>query len=1387
MKCYRLPVLLLVLLIGISPIFSQTSDVTEGCAPFSVIFDAPDGSTSYFWDFGDAVTSTLENPEHQFLNPGTYTTTFRESAGGPIIGSIEISVYSKPTLDVTPTVSSGCAPLSTVLNSNVNAEDGINIFNYQWSFGDGTDASGPGLQNASHTYMNPGSFDVFLEIETNLTTCNLTAPFEDLIMASGPPNVSFLPVPATSCTAPLTVNFGNTTPGQNDLNFDWDFGNGNTSTDLNPTAQTYTSEGTFEIMLTATDANGCSGTSNGFVSIGAPLVDFELSEDTICLGAGAVEMINNSGSGTYLWTFGEGAFPTTSTMPNPLVQFNQAGTIDITLEVTSLDGQCSGSETLQIFVDDPDASFISVPTYSCDKTLTATFTPANTMAGQYIWTFDETGDMSNDQNPTYTYMNEDATVHGINGLIEFTTTLTVVNPSGCFATTSVVDTIHQPNALFYPDVTQGCAPLTVEFENRSTNDFDFVTFEWDFGDGNSQTVNNDDNQTNTYTQAGEYEVVLIATDELGCTDTSFVQTIYVGEQLTPDFDFTPVTICPGDSVTLEALSVQAEIDGWHFFTDGSKSFHCFQESMMTHVFDSGTGTFDVTLEQEYNGCYSQTTIEDLITVQGPIAQIDYLVDCDNPYDISFIDSSMEASSITWDFGDMSTSTMGNTVHTYADTGSYQVILTAENLGTGCPASSDTATVHVRDIRAAFALDSFLCLGVPYDLDAVASKDVHADCYRGYTWSFSDPNDRPITTQDTVVEHVFEMQGINFVYLETRDINGCLAHDTVEVKVFGVYPSFEIDPTPICIPSSVDFTDFSTADTTIVSWMWDFGDGNMSEDQNPSNTFITAPPSADGFQVTLSTQDEIGCGGEFTLTLPVYVPESQIMAAPSLDICVDETIEFSATDFTTQGSNLSFDWDFGNSQTSTNQTESITYTTPGEFTVTLDYFENGTNCSGPQQEVTVNVQAFPTAAFNTGDVNPDSVICAPKIVTFTDESISDHDLTVTWDFGDMNVAEGDVVTNGYSSGDYTVTQTVITSNGCSDMTTVDLSFVGPDASVTYSPSAICQGDTVFFEIENQTSVGAWQWDFGDGTTESGGSTAEHVYTSVPPSGTTIASIILTGDGAASMCEVTYELPLSINAVPDITAEGAIICNSTTIPTVNVTGGDPGVTYSWTPAENLTNPNAETSVVNGLVEGVPVTFTVVATSANGVCSSTDEAIVEIIPPLILPEAFNVDVCPMTPIVLPVTNPSGLYTYDWVFSPTLDPDPGLCDNCNDPVITIPGNIGDTLTVTLNASAGNNGCEADFNYQISILDTNIPNAFTPDGDSQNDFFNIGGTGENITITKFQIFNRWGQLVYDNETPTTGWDGYFNGKPAASDVYLFVVETDDESCRFVGDVTLIR
>jgi len=106
--------------------------------------------------------------------------------------------------------------------------------------------------------------------------------------------------------------------------------------------------------------------------------------------------------------------------------------------------------------------------------------------------------------------------------------------------------------------------------------------------------------------------------------------------------------------------------------------------------------------------------------------------------------------------------------------------------------------------------------------------------------------------------------------------------------------------------------------------------------------------------------------------------------------------------------------------------------------------------------------------------------------------------------------------------------------------------------------------------------------------------------------------------------------------------------------------------------------------------------------------------------------------------------------------------------------------------------GCTAEASITFDVTEPQfvVPNAFSPNGDGSNDRFRLLSSGAFDRITRFQVFNRWGQLVYDNENGPDGWDGTYNGNPQPSDVYAYIITVrtlGGNELTFQGEVTLIR
>ncbi|MBL7796428.1 MAG: PKD domain-containing protein [Saprospiraceae bacterium] len=1434
-------------------LFSQTADVATGCAPLQVKFTPPSGVASFFWDFKDGATSVLASPVNTFSTPGTYNVEFRETPGGPVVGTVTITVYPKPVVGITAVPESGCVPLNVQFADTTQLAGDIQVLTRSWVFGDGF--NGTGL-NPTHTYGAVGAFTVSLELTTNYSTCNVTQAFPARIRTGIQPVVNFstVPTPAVACTPPLNVTFTNTTTGGSGiLTYAWTFGNGNTSNLVDPPAQVYNQLGTFNVTLTATDAVGCSATITKTVKVGLPDVGIEVP-DTVCLGA-QVTLGNSSDPGIYAWTFGASATPSTSNAQNPQVTFNAVGTQTITLTVTSV-GNCSNTATKQVYVDEANANFTVSPTYSCSDPTVFNLNATSPFATEWLWEFSD-GSTATTKNPTYTWTTPDKTGFTHSGLWLDTIRLTVTTSSGCSADFFRVDSIWRPNARFMPDVQHGCAPLSVVFSDSSMSREPIVQWTWLFDDGTLPVVANNDNPvTHVFTTPGDYRVRLFIRNSAGCVDTSYFVLIEVGEPIPGDFSADKTEVCPGDSVHFTSLTTDPRVDGWHFSSENDQLWHCYQDENPTWAYTQETGPLSVSLTTEYNGCFATVTRDSFIRVKGPIAKLHYKTTCDNTLEFKFTNLSMDADSVLVFTGD-GDSTLVDTsfVHVYDSSGIFTVIMRAVNSTSGCPVSYDTAVVYPTMLKAMFELPDTVCGGDPQLLDARMSTDVNAACYKGYTWYFS--FQRPIRTDQDTLSFVFGPSGLQTVSLEVEDINGCKDTLDTEIFIYNRYPNITASDLSICIPDTVSFADLSLADAGIVSWEWNFGDGGTSTVQNPTHIFNTLPPAGTAFDVSLRFEDGYGCPGFANIAINVYKPVSNIITLPSPpNICVGSSVAFAATDFTSQGSSLSWQWNFGNGQTATGQGGSATYNTAGPFTTKLVYTEIATGCKD-STTVPVNVQGFPQANFSS-TVDGDPIICYPKNVLFTNTSTSAaQPLSVTWELQDGTVINGNQAATVFSEGGTdTITMIVATPFGCKDTVERVFTVVGVDGDFDQDKTLICVGDSIRFTIKDTMNVSSWSWDFGDGNMGGKASPVSHQYNFRPPSNTTIAKLILKGendactqiiehpvnfspvradfsatlpacagasvaftnlstqadqslwnfgDGTPTSAQlnpvhifanegnylvklVVTDLPLgcvdsitktiSITGIPGLQMFGDTICPGDTAIIGILAPALPNATFVWSP-DNLVLQPKNDDVVR-VKPAQTTSFSVQIIDASG-CRDSASVTVFVPVPFNGAADFDTIVAKGEPVLLPVVYDPN---YDFTWTPLNPGDP--------PVVT----SDTTVTYTLTVEDKWNCTEREYEFLIQIVPEVVyaPNAFTPDGDGNNDVFRLlaDGDEELVDVLTLRVYSRWGEEVYQGRGAlgSIGWDGKHNGEPSPSDVYAWWAEVrflTGKTVMLKGDVTLLR
>jgi len=326
-----------------------------------------------------------------------------------------------------------------------------------------------------------------------------------------------------------------------------------------------------------------------------------------------------------------------------------------------------------------------------------------------------------------------------------------------------------------------------------------------------------------------------------------------------------------------------------------------------------------------------------------------------------------------------------------------------------------------------------------------------------------------------------------------------------------------------------------------------------------------------------------------------------------------------------------------------------------------------------------------------------------------------------------------------------------------------------------PDTVCVGMARLYHVNDPTIPSTYTWAI-DGITQA--STKNEIGITWSRAGTfqlTVQEHAISGcDGDIRGGLVYVVAPPLANAGPD-----SVICFGNSI---QLKGGG-GNTYHWSPSTYLSDANVSNPFVAIPAAG---TYQYVLSVSNNGCPSVvkDTVLLTMLPPLKLFAGNDSSVTINQPFQLNAidVNNAGFTSYKW--SPSFGLNNAQIKN---PVAVLNSNI--TYTVTAQTLGG---CSATDDIVIKVFngpEIYVPDAFTPNNDGLNDIFKPTYVG--ITQVKyFNVFNRYGQLVFTTTNPSAGWDGSFKGEKQAPMAYVWMVEgvgPGGTSIKKKGTVMLIR
>ena len=625
-----------------------------------------------------------------------------------------------------------------------------------------------------------------------LSPCQSNAP---------PPVANFTANPTSGCT-PMIVQFtDNSTNTPNSWNWTFPGGDPATSSDQNPTV-TYNNLGTYPATLEVTNAGGTDvQTLNNLINVGtSPTADFETA-----INLGLVDFINTSQNGTsYLWDFGDG---NSSTDFAPSNVYLASGSYEVVFTVFNDCGQESLTETLQIVLP-PLADFSGNPTSGCAPLL-VNFTDLSTnIPDQWFWTFEEGTPINSDlQNPT--------TVYNTPGT--YSVTLDIFNTSGfdSHSITDYITVLGTPD----PDFIFGINGLEVNFINSSTA---ATSYSWDFGDGNTSI---EIDPTHIYAQGGNYNVTLTAINQ--CGSDQIIQTISLLVPPQAGFDADVVNGCA--PMTVNFLDQSTGATSWDWTFEGGNPAVSTEQNPIV-VFNN-SGDFDVSLTVTNSVGNSSTSSDDFIIVSEEPTP-NFTVSSDENT-VTFTNTSIGATSYSWDFGDGNSSTESDPIHTYSGDGQYSVVLTATN---DCGSETTQQIVTTSSAPQAAFTSSGTSGCEPLTVDFTDGSTSNTT-----SWSWDFPGASPSSSTEQNPSVTYNDAGTYTVTLIASNTTG--TSTITETDFIVVAPLASPSFTTSSDENTVTFTNTSTDAT---SYSWDFGDGNTSTESDPIHTCLlyTSPSPRD---------------------------------------------------------------------------------------------------------------------------------------------------------------------------------------------------------------------------------------------------------------------------------------------------------------------------------------------------------------------------------------------------------------------------------------------------------------------------------------------------------------------------------------------------------------
>jgi gliding motility-associated-like protein len=1154
----------------------------SGCAPFGAVINNTSTSQSYI-----GILTT----------PGSYNVTLTINGSASETVNNYITVYASPSASFVAEDPIGCYPHCTNFN-NTSISGSAEITNYSWDFGDGTTST---EAEPNHCYDDLGTYTPVLSI-TDANGCFSNLSYQSHIqVVENDVTANFIHSEPDYCEAPVTMTFTSASSSSSISN-SFNFGDGTAEIINNSTiSHTFNSTGAYEVCVTSYNTIGCSNEHCQTISIqDTPNPIISSSNYSICAGENATFSINSSPNPTSRdWDFNEDGI-IDSHNANPTFTFNTPGTFTPTLTCTYASGCVRVVSCPEITVlANPAASINSENLSSCSAPFTPTITSSASGNGplQYIWRVNNVA-VATTEDLEYSF--------STSGLYSVSFQVTDIN--GCSATDNspglVLLNTPEINLVHY---TTACVDQSFSITDLIiTTNSPVATYNWDFnGDGTSDSNSSDPEYF--YSAAGTYALSLAITTQDGCNAIYYSpDSIDVLDSLQTSFTWNYTNTCAAQFIEFCAPENTPSRYSWNFGDGTGWNPTTNSNDCVMHTY-TDTGYYDIRYRITQGACLFQDTLPNFIHISPPIAKFSYTVSCDDNKTVTFINESIGASELTWDFGDDTPLVYNDSIvtHTYEEFGVYQVRLIAGDGNAQCDFEF-TRTINLQAPDASIIPSTLSgCAPLYVDIETVQENKY---------WEVNISNGDSFIADWLGSQQVWDIQythsGILDEYQlgEGADIwptfsfseQGCYDFSILTYNRFNCPDTASYDDL-ICTLSNQNFADFNSTvlqncepvqvsfdafGENIESVSWNYGDGSVGSGMNVTHDFIPPFNLNSGLQITMTATDTSGCQTTSTHSPELVLPSIPNFIVASATTCLGQEVEFSNL---TSGAVESYSWTFGDEASgelnfSSEENPVHVYNQNGTYTVCLTVISpNG--CEKNICRDNIVIVSNPEVAF---DYSAEMNNCMFG-VTFSSTTLGNN-LSYDWSFGDGQIGNGANTFHTYPIGVFSATLTVIGANGCVDsLTTADILNYGNQIGqyTVITEELTCAPFHVEFQAFDPTDTYfTYFWDFADGTgVPAGEVSVEHDYLEI---GVFCPQLIMTDPNG---CEVF----IPCTNIPSVICSGDYV-------TVSLMNGE---SYTWN-NQNFVEPGSNSSE---FIIHPTESIDFVVTGALGDCQNADTVHVEV----------------------------------------------------------------------------------------------------------------------------------------------------------------------------------